>query len=157
MLFSCKYKLSKDRYKSTKRHEAQNASSRQLPDINETAMGHTPQTTVHNTINHFTCQQAECQGNLFKSLCMNGLFLFTLTKTVKIPPLTKDWSRDKMSAHSVGWQNSCPQNVQTGVTCLCGSSNARQYAPPRVSPRVKIRGGVDQAICPTSGTSPCKI
>ena len=32
-----------------KRHEAQNACSRQMPDINETGLGHTPQTTVHNT------------------------------------------------------------------------------------------------------------
>ena len=32
-----------------KRHEAQNACSRQMPDINETGLGHTPQRTVHNT------------------------------------------------------------------------------------------------------------
>ena len=32
-----------------KRHEAQNACSRHMPDINETGLGHTPQRTVHNT------------------------------------------------------------------------------------------------------------
>ena len=79
-------------------------------------MGHTPQITVHNTINYFTCDETECQGNLFKSLCMRGLFLLTLTKSDRFQSLTKKKSRDKMS-----WR-------------------IRQNAPPRIPRRVKTEG-----------------
>ena len=79
---------------------AQNANSRQLPDINETVWGHTPQPTVHNTIKYFTCESGECQGNLFKSLLISAQFLFTLPKGTHFPPLTKIFRRGKMAPHA---------------------------------------------------------
>ena len=102
-MFSCKLKNCPNGQKrlSTKRHEAHNACfSGKCRDINETRWGHTPQPTVHNTIKYFTCEQAECQGNLFKSLFIAGQFLFTLSKGTHFPPLTKILRRDKMSPNA---------------------------------------------------------
>ena len=61
---------------------------------------HTPQHTVHNTVNYFTCVLVECQGNLFKSLFSHFYFLFTLPKTLVFPPLTKIFSHVKMTPHA---------------------------------------------------------
>ena len=74
--------------------------ARQMPDINETELDHTPQHTVHNTINHFTCEDADCQGNLFKSLFCRQLFLLTLPKSVILPPLTKPHLHAKMPLYA---------------------------------------------------------
>ena len=70
--------------------------ARQMPDINETVLGHTPQSTVHNTVNYFTYDGADCQGNLRKSLFCRKQFLLTLPKSAVLPPLTKPGPRAKM-------------------------------------------------------------
>ena len=61
---------------------------------------HTPQHTVHNTVLHFTCEQGECQGNLFKSLFMVAQILFTLSKSADLHPLTKIFPHGKMTPHA---------------------------------------------------------
>ena len=99
---------------------------------------------------YFTCEQVECQGNLFKSLFFPGLNLFTVSKTRHDPPLTKISPRDNISPAI----RNRPYKDKRRFTC---SYRIRRNAPPRIPLRVKERGTNFRRLVGAVINRPCSM
>ena len=79
---------------------AQNANSRQLPDINETVWAHTPHHTAHNTKTILLVNRWNVKGICSKVCLWPTLFCLPWPNTDFIHPLTKNSCRDKMAIYA---------------------------------------------------------